>query len=38
LEDYEKKFHARKLHALQKTAATLGFELVQKQMFPAGVS
>jgi transposase len=38
LEDYEKKFHARKLQALQKTAAALGFELVHKQTFPSGVS
>jgi transposase len=38
LEDYEKNFHARKLHALQKTAATLGFELVHKQPVQKGVS
>jgi transposase len=34
LADYEKKFHARKLHALQKTATALGFELVHKQIVP----
>jgi transposase len=38
LEDYEKKFKARKLNALQKTANALGFELVQIQALPSGVS
>ena len=38
LEDYEKHFHARKLHALPKTAAALGFELVHKQPLQKGVS
>lgn len=38
LEDYEKKFKARKLNALQKTAKAMGFELVQKQALPSGVS
>jgi transposase len=38
IEDYEKKFQTRKLNALQKTAQTLGFELVQKQALPKVVS
>ncbi len=38
LEDYEKKFKDRKLNALQKTAKTMGFELVQKQPLPSAVS
>jgi transposase len=38
LEEYEKKFAARKLNALQKTAKALGFELVQKQAIPQSVS
>jgi len=38
LEDYEKKFAARKLNALQKTAKAFGFELVQKQALPQPVS
>jgi transposase len=38
LEDYEKKFAAGKLNALQKTAQALGFELIQKQPLPQSVS
>lgn len=38
LVDYEKKFQERKLYALQKTASTLGFELVAKQPIAQGVS
>jgi transposase len=38
LADYEQKFQARKLNALQKTATALGFELVQKQSLPHPVS
>ncbi len=38
LEDYEKKFAARKLNALQKTAKAFGFELVQKQVLTQSVS
>ena len=38
LEDYEKKFKERKLHALQKTAKAMGFELIEKQPLPSGVS
>jgi len=38
LEDYEKKFAARKLNALQKTANAFGFELVQKQQVAKSVS
>lgn len=38
LEDYEKKFAARKLNALQKTAKAFGFELVQKQPVTQSVS
>jgi transposase len=38
MEDYEKKFRARKLNALQKTARTMGFELVSTQTLPLGVS
>jgi hypothetical protein len=38
LEDYEKKFQDRKLHALQKTARAMGFELVQNQVIPQSVS
>jgi transposase len=38
LEDYEKKFAARKLNALQKTAKAFGFELVQKQTVTQSVS
>jgi len=34
----EKKFAERKLHALQKTATAMGFELVQKQTLPSAVS
>jgi transposase len=36
--DYEQKFQAGKLRALQKTAKAFGFELVQKQPLPSGVS
>jgi transposase len=38
LEDYEKKFAARKLNALQKTAKAMGFDLIQKQSLPELVS
>ena len=38
MEDYEKKYRQRLLHNLQKTAATLGFELKQKQELAPGVS
>jgi transposase len=38
LEDYEKKFAERKLHALQKTAKAMGFDLVQKQTLTQSVS
>ena len=38
LEDYEQKFQAGKLRALQKTAHAMGFELIQKQTVPRGVS
>jgi len=38
LEDYEKKFAARKLNALQKTAKAFGFELIQKQAIAQSVS
>jgi transposase len=38
LEDYEKKFAARKLNALQKNAKAFGFELVQKQALTQSVS
>lgn len=31
LEEYEKKYHQRKLHALKKTAESLGFNLVQAE-------
>jgi transposase len=36
--DYEIKFQERKLYALQKTAKTMGFELVAKQPITEGVS
>lgn len=38
LEDYEKKFAARRLTALQKTAKAFGFELIQKQVVAQSVS
>jgi transposase len=38
MEDYEAKFRARRLAALMKTAKTLGFELIQTQALPSGVS
>jgi transposase len=38
MEDYEKNFQARKLSALKKTAAALGFELTIKQPVTEGVS
>jgi len=38
LEDCEKKFKARKLNVLQKTAKAVGFDLVQKLPLPSGVS
>jgi transposase len=36
--DYEKKFQERKLHALQKAAKTMGFDLVAQQPITQGVS
>ena len=36
--DYEKKYRERKLKMLQNTAASFGFELVQKQTLAQGVS
>ena len=36
--DYEKKFQEQKLYVLQKTAKTMGFELVAKQPTAQGVS
>jgi transposase len=38
LEDYEKKFAAKRLIALQKHAEAFGFELVQKQVLTQSVS
>ena len=38
MEEYELKFRARKLSALQKTAKLMGFDLVQMQPVPAVVS
>lgn len=38
IEDYEKKFQARKLLSLKKTASCMGFQLVPLQAIPAGVS
>ena len=38
LEAYEKQFQHRKLRALQKTAKTMGFELIPTQAVPSGVS
>lgn len=38
LEDYERKFKERKLQALQKTAAKLGFNLIAQQPVPSPVS
>jgi transposase len=38
LESYEKQFQARKLRALQKTAKSLGLELIPTQTVPSGVS
>jgi transposase len=38
MEQYEQKFRARKLSALQKTAKLMGFDLVQSQPVPAVVS
>lgn len=38
MQEYEKKFQARKLYALQKTAQLMGFELIQKQKLPSAVS
>lgn len=38
LENYEKKFAARRFNALQKTAKAFGFELVQKQPVTQSVS
>jgi transposase len=38
MEDYEKKFQERKLHALRKTAAHLGFNLVAQQQVTSPVS
>jgi transposase len=38
LDDYEKKFAARKRAALEKTARAMGFELIPKQSLAGGVS
>ena len=38
IEDYEKKFQTRKLHALKKMAQSLGLDLVPKQTVPIEVS
>jgi transposase len=38
IEAYEAQFRNRKLRALQKTAKTMGFELVPSQTVPMGVS
>lgn len=38
LEDYEKKFQERKLHALRKTAASLGFNLMAQPEIASPVS
>ena len=38
IEDYEKKFKERKLAALKKNAKAMGFELIQTQTVPSGVS
>ncbi len=38
LEEYEKNYQLRRLNSLKRTAASLGFELVQQQRVPTGVS
>jgi transposase len=38
MEDYERKFQERKLHALKKTATVMGFDLVAKQPLASPVS
>ncbi len=38
MEDYEKKFQERKLHALRKTAISMGFNLIAKQELASPVS
>jgi len=38
MEDYEKRFRQRKLLALKRAARTMGFELVESQTVPSGVS
>ena len=38
MEDYERKFQERKLHALRKTAASLGFNLIAQQEVTSPVS
>jgi transposase len=38
LEDYERKFRERKLHALRKTAISMGFKLVAQQEVTSAVS
>jgi hypothetical protein len=38
MEDYERKFRERKLHALRKTAISLGFNLIAKQEITPPVS
>jgi transposase len=38
LEEYERKYQARRLAGLHKAAQTMGFTLVQKEPAPAGVS
>jgi hypothetical protein len=38
MEDYERKFRERKLHALRKTAISMGFNLIAKQELTSPVS
>ena len=38
IEDYERKFQERKMHALRKTATTMGFELIPLQAHTSQVS
>ena len=38
LQAYEKQFQSRRLQALQRTAKTMGFQLVPTPTLPAGVS
>jgi len=38
MEDYEKKYHERKLHSLKKTALSMGFNLVAQAQVASPVS